>query len=77
MCSPNTEYQFINSNTQVALYSVCIGNCSSLMNITWQIYQGSLNRSTDIVEWKSFFLNNSIVNRGIYGKLHQDDINFR
>ncbi len=55
MCSPNLEYQFVNPTTQVALYSVCIDNCASLVRIHWNIYQGSLlNSSTNIVTWSSF-----------------------
>ncbi|CAF3461279.1 unnamed protein product [Rotaria socialis] len=57
MCSFNGEYQKINPNTQVALFSVCLDNCTSIKNIKWNIYKGSMNLSTDIVKWTQ--MNNS------------------
>jgi len=45
LCSPNLEYQFVNPTTQVALFSLCIGNCSSIQNITWNVYSGEANSS--------------------------------
>ncbi|CAF1557461.1 unnamed protein product, partial [Adineta steineri] len=66
MCVPNIEFQLLNPTTQVALYSICIGNCSSLINITWNIYQG-FNASLSTVQWIS--LNQSIQyeNNWLYG----------
>ena len=40
MCIPNFEFQLVNPTTQVALFSICIGNCTTIQNITWNIYQG-------------------------------------
>ena len=55
MCSPNLEYQFINPTTQVALFSLCIGNCSSIQNITWNIYSGQMNSSVaNYSQWNLF-----------------------
>ena len=53
MCSFNFEYQFLNLISQLALFPVCINNCSMIMNTTWEIYQGasSSNFSSPIVEW--------------------------
>jgi len=45
LCSPNLEYQFVNPTTQVALFSLCIGNCSSIQKITWNVYSGQANSS--------------------------------
>ncbi|CAF1262786.1 unnamed protein product, partial [Adineta ricciae] len=61
MCSASLQYQYINPTTQIALFSVCIGNCTLLTNIAWNIYQGSINFSTNIVTWVrlSLFFNNS------------------
>ncbi|UJR17432.1 hypothetical protein I4U23_004327 [Adineta vaga] len=53
MCSASLQYQYINPTTQIALFSVCIGNCTLLTNITWNIYQGSKNHSTNTVIWTS------------------------
>lgn len=50
MCSSDGEYQLINPNTQVALFSVCDGNCVG-PNIKWHIYQGLKNFSLPFVEW--------------------------
>ncbi|CAM4770288.1 unnamed protein product [Rotaria magnacalcarata] len=57
MCSFNGEYQHINPSTQVALFSVCLDNCTSIKNIKWNIYKGLMNLSTDIVKWTQ--MNNS------------------
>ena len=43
--SPNLEYQFVNPTTQVALFSLCLGNCSSIQKITWNVYSGQANSS--------------------------------
>jgi hypothetical protein len=71
MCSPNLEYQFIDVNTQAALFSVCLGNCSSLVNITWNIYQGSMNLSTDMIKWTPFIEINSSNDDMFFGKYAQ------
>jgi len=33
---------------------MCIGSCINLQNITWNIYQGSPNSSSNITEWILF-----------------------
>ena len=53
MCIPNLEFQRVNPTTQVALFSECLGNCFSSMNISWNIYQG-LNGSSATTEWTLF-----------------------
>ena len=53
MCVPNLEFQLVNPTTQVALFSVCLGNCSSLRNITWNVYQ-ALNASASTFHWSLF-----------------------
>lgn len=54
MCGSNSEFQLINPTTQTELTSLCIGNCNNLtVNalITWYVYCGSINLTTDIVLW--------------------------
>ena len=51
MCIPNTEYQSVNPTTQVSLYSFCLGNCSTPLNMTWNIYQGHTNVSSNVTQW--------------------------
>ena len=53
MCVAHLEYQRINPTTQVALFSRCVGRCSSLSNITWMIYQG-VNRTSTNIQWMPF-----------------------
>ena len=53
MCIPNLEFQLVNPTTQVALFSKCLGSCSSLQNITWNIYQ-ALNGSSTPTRWTLF-----------------------
>jgi hypothetical protein len=54
ICKPNLEYQFVNPTTQVALFSNCVGNCSTPQNITWNIYSGAINSSSNVTIWSLF-----------------------
>ena len=54
MCIADVEYQLINPTTQVALFSLCLDNCSSIENIHWNIYFGILNQSTNLIQWNLF-----------------------
>ncbi|CAF1191151.1 unnamed protein product [Adineta steineri] len=54
MCVSNMEFQLVNPTTQVALFALCIGNCTNIRNITWNIYQGSLNSSSNVTQWILF-----------------------
>jgi hypothetical protein len=56
----NSEVQLLNPTTQLSLYSKCIGNCSSIKNIQWNIYQGTMNLSLNIIQWISFNQTNTI-----------------
>jgi hypothetical protein len=68
MCVSKREFQYINQETQVALFSDCIGNCSSVLNIRWNIYQGSMNASSDTVEWTRFDQMTFYENVWFFGK---------
>ena len=68
MCSLALEYQLINPTTQVALRSVCIGNCGSLIGITWQIYHGAMNPSNTTVEWTPLNSTNTSLESQFFGK---------
>ena len=46
MCAPNLVYQLVNPTTQVALFSMSIGNTSIIENMTWNIYSGEINSSS-------------------------------
>ncbi len=54
MCISDNEYQLINPNTQVSLFSYCLDNCSLDKTIQWNIYQGKMNLSTGITQWTRF-----------------------
>jgi hypothetical protein len=54
LCVPNLEYQLLNPTTQVALFTVCVGLCTNIQNITWNIYQGSDNSSSNDTQWILF-----------------------
>jgi hypothetical protein len=62
------EYQFLNPTTQVALFSVCVDNCTLISNITWNVYQGVMNSSSDIVQWTLFNQMNQYENIWFFGK---------
>ena len=67
MCIPNLELQRVNPTTQVALFSECLGNCSALLNITWNIYQ-SLNGSLATMHWTLLNLISQQDNVWFYGR---------
>ena len=54
MCIRDDEYQLINPNTQVSLYSDCLDNCSSNKIIYWNIYQGTIDFSSNMIQWTQF-----------------------
>jgi hypothetical protein len=68
MCIPNTEYQYVNPTTQVALFSTCISNCKTDQNITWNVYQGSNNSSTNTTQWTLFNQMSSYQDIWFFGK---------
>jgi hypothetical protein len=45
MCSPIGRFYSVNPSTQLSLYSFCMGNCPTIENVSWNIYQGSMNLS--------------------------------
>ena len=69
MCSANAEYQFINPTTQVALYSICLGTCTGLLSINWSIYQGTMNQSSNTVQWALMNINNSQSDQRFFGSI--------
>ena len=71
LCSPNLEYQFVNPTTQVALFSLCIGNCSSIKNITWNVYSGQSNSSLWILfnQTENWFFGNRSSNFTVTNQL--------
>ena len=54
LCVPNLEYQFVNPTTQVSLFSQCLPLCTAINNITWTVYQGIMNASSNIVRWTPY-----------------------
>ncbi|CAF3807836.1 unnamed protein product [Rotaria sp. Silwood1] len=54
MCVPNLEFQLVNPSTQVALFAICVGICTNIKNIRWNVYQGSANSSANITLWLLF-----------------------
>lgn len=60
MCFPRMKFQRVNPTTQVALFALCPGLCSSLSTISWKIYRGSINSSLNsFTEWILLHPNNS------------------
>ena len=67
LCIPNLEFQLVNPTTQVALFSECRGSCSSLMNISWNIYQSS-NGSSATILWTPFSQITQHLNTWFFGR---------
>jgi hypothetical protein len=70
MCVSNGEFQLINPTTQVALFALCLGDCTTIQNITWNIYEGSMNSSSNVAEWVLFNQINQYQNIWFFGKFH-------
>jgi hypothetical protein len=68
MCLPDLEFQFVNPTTQVALFSFCPESCSSINNITWNIYFGIMNSSSNFTQWTLFNQTNQYENTWFFGK---------
>jgi hypothetical protein len=71
MCLSNIEFQLVNPTTQVALFAQCVGNCTTLQNITWNIYQGSINSSSNISQWILYNQINQYQNIWFFGKFYR------
>jgi hypothetical protein len=67
MCIADYEFQRVNPNTQIALSSVCTDNCTSISNITWNVYQGSMNLSSNTTLWIEFNQMNIYENIWFFG----------
>ena len=67
MCIPNLKYQFVNPTTQVSLYSFCFETCLTLVNITWNIYQGQTNLSSNVTQWSLLHLTQSKEKSWFFG----------
>ena len=67
MCVGNLQFQRVNPTTQVALYSICISNCTNIQNIKWNIYQGLQNSSSNSTQWILFNQMNSFNNIWFFG----------
>lgn len=67
MCVPNMEYQLVNPTTQVALFALCVGNCSTTRKIKWNIYYGSINTSSNFTKWTSFNQTTAYENIWFFG----------
>ena len=70
LCSPNLEFQLVNPTTQVALFSRCAGDCPTIQNITWNIYEGMMNSSSNFTQWTLFDQMNDYENIWFYGEYH-------
>lgn len=64
---PNREFHLVNPTTQVALFSVCQEDCSSLVSIKWNIYKG-FNTSLSIIQWELFNQTDIYENIYFFGK---------
>ncbi|CAF4038351.1 unnamed protein product, partial [Adineta steineri] len=67
LCVPNLEFQFVNPTTQVALFSVCSENCTTIQNITWNVYHGEINSSSNFTKWILFNQTNFYQNIWFFG----------
>ncbi|CAF1341570.1 unnamed protein product [Adineta ricciae] len=67
MCAPNLEFQLINPTTQVALFSLCVDNCQTSVNITWNIYYSPANRSSNLISWIRWNETNAYENIWLFG----------
>ncbi|CAF1640812.1 unnamed protein product, partial [Adineta ricciae] len=59
LCSSNGEFQLVNPTTQLSLFTLCIGTCTNIQSIYWNIYQSSFVNST---QWTLFNQTHSYEN---------------
>ena len=52
----------------MALFSICDGNCTTIQNITWNIYYGAMNSSSNFTKWTLFNQTSSHQNIWFFGK---------
>jgi hypothetical protein len=67
MCVPNLEFQLLNPTTQVALFAICVGNCSTIQSIQWNIYNGSTTPASNFTQWTLFNQTNAYQNIWFFG----------
>jgi len=70
MCIPNLEFQLVNPTTQVALFSLCSGSRTIIQNITWNVYEGSMNSTSNFTKWILFNQINQYKNIWFFGKFY-------
>lgn len=68
LCEHNLQFQYVNPTTQIALASECVGNCTALHNITWNIYHGTLTVSSNHTTWTLFNQTTAYENVWFFGK---------
>ena len=68
LCAPNLEYQSVNPTTQVALFSQCQPLCTSIINVTWIVYQGVINASSNVVQWTPYPQMGQYQNTWFFGR---------
>lgn len=69
LCETNLQFQYVNPTTQVALVSECAGNCTALQNITWNVYYGTVNASSNYTIWTLFNQTTAYQDIWFFGKL--------
>ena len=67
LCVPNREYQSVNPTTQVALFALCVPDCVSMINVTWNVYRGTMNSTSNSVQWAPFPQQSSYEDRWFFG----------
>ncbi|CAF1525116.1 unnamed protein product, partial [Adineta ricciae] len=67
LCGPNVQFQVINPTTQVALFSTCAVNCTTIESITWTVYAGEMDLTTNVVVWALFDSTNAIDDSWFFG----------
>ena len=66
------EFQLVNPTTQVALFGVCIGNCTTLQSIRWEIFYGEMKPSTNLTSWILYNQTNGNNSNWFFGKSYFD-----
>ncbi|CAF4995112.1 unnamed protein product, partial [Rotaria socialis] len=61
------EFRNLNPTTQLALYSTCGEDCSTIQQIKWLVYQGFINASLNTVEWILFDSNSTNHDNMFFG----------
>lgn len=69
MCIPKRGFQYINPNAQLDLTAFSLNQSTWAADVIWNVYQGSMNSSSDKHNWTIFDQMNQYRDTWFFGEL--------